>query len=111
MTRTEKQTWWQHHIANWESGDQSQSDYCELHGLKLATFGYWRTRLLHQRLAEEVAAGDSGSFVAVHPSSVSETNRGEAQAAIDYGNIRITLPVSYLPQALPLLQGLARSHR
>lgn len=112
MTRTEKQIGWQHHIANWESGDQSQSHYCELHGLKLATFGYWRTRLLRQRLAEEIDAGDSGRFVAVHPSSsLPATNRGEAQAAIDYGNIRITLPVSYLPQALPLLQGLARSHR
>ncbi len=110
MTRTEKQTWWQHHIESWESGDQSQSHYCELHDLKLATFDYWRTRLLRQRLADEAETADAGGFVAVHPSSVAESNRGEAQAAIDYGSIRITLPVSCLTQALPLLQGLARSH-
>lgn len=113
MTRIEKQAYWQQHIADWESDNRSQADYCEAYGLKLSTFSYWRTRFLRQRLAAEAAPVDSGSFVAVKASTFGLASRPDdvhtAHAVIDYGSVRITLPSSHLPEALPLLQGLARS--
>ena len=106
MTRPEKQAYWQQHIEQWEASDQSQSAYCEIQHLKLATFSYWRTRFLRQRLADEV---ESGRFVAVDTlPSCTTSGSGEAQAVIDWGAVRITLPVIHLSQSLPLLQCLTR---
>lgn len=113
MTRIDKQAYWHQHIKAWESGQQSQPDYCEANGLKLGTFSYWRTRCLRQRLAAEAESIDSGRFVAVKASSFAPASRSDdvhtAQAVIEYGSVRLTLPPNHLPHALPLLQGLARS--
>ncbi len=109
MTRTEKQAGWRGHIETLESSGQSQSDYCEQQGLKLATFSYWRTRFLRERLADEIDATEPGAFIAVTPSPFSSVaGSSEVQASIDYGSIRLTLPVSHLPQALPFLEGLSQ---
>lgn len=45
MTTEQKRTHWQSHIDNWQQSGVSQTEYCKQHGLKLANFGYWRTRL------------------------------------------------------------------
>ena len=45
MTHADKQEFWSRHQAGWVRSGLSQTAYCERHGLKLATFGYWRKRL------------------------------------------------------------------
>ena len=44
-----KQLIWQNHIEAWRRSGQSQQDYCQIHGLALATFGYWRRKLKEVR--------------------------------------------------------------
>jgi hypothetical protein len=44
-----KQLIWQNHIEAWQRSGQSQQDYCQIHGLALATFGYWRRKLKEVR--------------------------------------------------------------
>ncbi len=45
MTAEQKQTFWQQHISEWEKSGLTQTAYCKQHNIKLANFGYWRTRL------------------------------------------------------------------
>ncbi len=45
MTAEQKQTFWQHHISDWKKSSLTQTAYCKQHNIKLANFGYWRTRL------------------------------------------------------------------
>jgi len=40
-----KQAFWQQHIDAWCQSGQSQQRYCQIHGLALSTFGYWRRKL------------------------------------------------------------------
>lgn len=39
----EKRDFWLAHIDAWKTSSKSQSRYCNEHGLKLSSFGYWRT--------------------------------------------------------------------
>ena len=39
----EKRDFWLAHVDAWKSSSKSQSQYCDEHGLKLTTFGYWRS--------------------------------------------------------------------
>lgn len=45
MTHEHKQRLWQQHVAQWQTSQLSQREYCQQHNLALATFGYWRKRL------------------------------------------------------------------
>ncbi len=42
-SRKEKRDFWLAHVGAWKASSKSQSRYCNEHGLKLSTFGYWRT--------------------------------------------------------------------
>lgn len=48
-------------VGEWEESGESQRAFCEAHGLKMATFGYWRGQHLR-----EVSSPDAG-FVALKP--------------------------------------------
>jgi hypothetical protein len=39
----EKRDFWFSHVDAWKASSKSQSQYCDEHGLKLTTFGYWRS--------------------------------------------------------------------
>lgn len=106
MTRDEKQTFWQQHMNQWESSGQSQSAYCTTHGLKLGTFGYWRTQLSRQHLAGHVAEGHTGTFLPVQAKPIASaysTGRGVDEARVDLGVASIHLPVAHLSTLLPFL--------
>ncbi|WP_419601497.1 IS66 family insertion sequence element accessory protein TnpA, partial [Thiolapillus sp.] len=38
-------TFWQDHVTTWQASDLTQKAYCEAHGLRYATFGYWVRKL------------------------------------------------------------------
>ena len=38
---TDRTTFWQDHVTTWQASDLTQKAYCEAHGLRYATFGYW----------------------------------------------------------------------
>ena len=106
MTRDEKQAFWQQHMTGWENSGQSQPDYCATHGLKLGTFGHWRTRLNRQHSANHVVEGHVGTFLPVQAkplSSVPSTGVGVDEARVDLGAASIHLPVAHLSALLPLL--------
>lgn len=42
-SRKEKRDFCLAHVGAWKVSSKSQSQYCNEHGLKLSTFGYWRT--------------------------------------------------------------------
>jgi len=105
MTREEKRQFWQAHMTDWKQSQQSQSAYCETHHLKLATFGYWRTRLSRLRLAKQTKERDQGSFLPVQRITRPPADSGES-AIIRYGALSISLPVQQLNHLLPLFQGL-----
>jgi hypothetical protein len=41
-------------VRSWEESGLSQRAFCQKHELKLATFGYWRTRYLRSQEPSEV---------------------------------------------------------
>jgi len=40
---------WEQLMSQYESGDISQRQFCEFHGLAYSTFGYWRKQLRSSR--------------------------------------------------------------
>ncbi|MGQ9427625.1 IS66 family insertion sequence element accessory protein TnpA, partial [Gilvimarinus sp. DZF01] len=46
MTTAEKRSHWQRHVDAWQRSDLTQKAYCESQGISVATFGYWRKRLV-----------------------------------------------------------------
>ncbi|WP_293650387.1 IS66 family insertion sequence element accessory protein TnpA [Thiolapillus sp.] len=42
---TDRTTFWQDHVTTWQASDLTQKAYCEAHGLRYATFGYWVRKL------------------------------------------------------------------
>jgi len=70
----EKRRFWSSHIACWQAGELSQSEYCRRHELKFHRFVYWRRKLapkpaialslVQVPAAAIAAAGDFGSFPA-----------------------------------------------
>ena len=42
---TDRIAFWQEHIATWQTSDLTQKAYCEAHGLRYSTFGYWVRKL------------------------------------------------------------------
>lgn len=49
----------------WEESGQSQREFCREHGLKLATFGYWRTQYLRSKKRH-------AGFVTLEPEQVAD---------------------------------------
>jgi hypothetical protein len=41
-------SWWSAQIGAWESSDLTQSEFCRVHGLSLASFSNWRARFKAQ---------------------------------------------------------------
>ena len=42
---TDRTTFWQDHVTTWQASDRTQKAYCEAHGLRYTTFGYWVRKL------------------------------------------------------------------
>ena len=42
---TDRITFWQDHVTAWQVSDLTQKAYCEAHGLRYTTFGYWVRKL------------------------------------------------------------------
>lgn len=64
MKPTDKSTFWQQHINQWQHSGTSQKHYCAQHKLSLASFGYWRRRL-------STTTSVANKLIPVHISSAS----------------------------------------
>jgi len=63
---TDRITFWQDHITTWQASDLTQKAYCEAHGLRYSSFGYWVRKLRVPSADRENASG----FVPVALSAV-----------------------------------------
>lgn len=89
MTTEQKRTFWQNHIHGWQQSGLSQPKYCKQHDLKLANFGYWRTRLSKPNRPNKLIPVDIKSTA-------------QARLSLPSG-IRLEVPVHALAEVLPLL--------
>lgn len=94
MTTEQKRTFWQKHIDGWQQSGLSQPAYCKQHDLKLANFGYWRTRLSKPKNTRKLIPVD---LVA----------NAQARLSLPSG-IRLEIPVYALAEVLPLLNRAAQ---
>jgi hypothetical protein len=69
---------WLELAGAWEGSGQSQRLFCESHGLKVATFGYWRRQYLGEQSAPS-------GFVELAPSS------GPSQVKLRLGGLEVEL--------------------
>ena len=54
---TDRITFWQDHVTTWQASDLTQKAYCETHGLRYSTFGYWVRKLRAPSVDRESASG------------------------------------------------------
>jgi hypothetical protein len=73
-------TAWKVHIQDWQTTEQSQSDYCKLHDLNYHCFIYWRRKL---------AGPTKPKTKSVQPSAFVAVQSGPAIVAED---LSLTLP-------------------
>ncbi|MDH5399700.1 MAG: hypothetical protein OEX02_16230 [Cyclobacteriaceae bacterium] len=57
----DKQETWFTHIRDCAQSGQAQKAYCQEHGLKYSTFGYWRKRYLQDQSEESTES--TGRFI------------------------------------------------
>ena len=91
----EKRSYWENHIATWQAGPLSQTEYCRRHDLKYHQFIYWKKRLCPARPASvsliEVP-------VSVHPSPL------HSALKVDVGSgLRIEVEPGFDPVTLQQL--------
>ena len=54
---TDRTTFWQDHVTPWQATDLTQKAYCEAHGLRYSTFGYWVRKLRTPSVDRENTSG------------------------------------------------------
>ena len=97
MTTSEKSRFWQSHIDLWPTSGMTQAAYCQTHGLKLATFQYWR-----KRLREMTVPIESGAFVPLVTVGDSRPTP-EAIIVVRVGSAMLDVPLPQLPDVLKVL--------
>jgi hypothetical protein len=97
MNSFEKYRFWQSHIDQWPTSGMTQAAYCQAHGLKLATFQYWR-----KRLREKTVPVESGAFVPLV--AVGDSRPApEAIIVVRVGSAMLDVPLPQLPDVLKVL--------
>lgn len=89
MTSAQRHQFWQDHFTRWQRSGLGQRAYCEQQGLKLATFGYWRKRLVAQR--------KGGKLIPIVPPS------SRAVVVVSAAGVRLEVPSELLSDVLPLV--------
>jgi hypothetical protein len=102
-----KQSFWQHHVQSWQASGLSQAAYCKHHQLKLATFGYWRSKLSREVQPAEEAL-PALTLVPVSQSSGRQQRLVVSDVLVMHspGGWRLDIPAT-LP--LPILSQLLRA--
>jgi len=59
---TDRTVFWQDHVTTWQASNLTQKAYCEAHGLRYSTFGYWVRKL---RTPSEDPRESASGFVSV----------------------------------------------
>ena len=70
-------TFWKDHVTTWQASDLTQKAYCETHGLRYATFGYWVRKLRAPSVDRENTSG----FVPVALSRAGTSNSSRCPSA------------------------------
>ncbi len=102
-----KQSFWQHHLQSWQASGLSQAAYCNQHQLKMATFGYWRSKQTRASQSAEVVH-PALTLVPVSRSSGCQLSPAVADVLVMHspGGWRLDIPAT-LP--LPVLSQLLRA--
>lgn len=95
MASTKKQSLWQNHINAWRESGGSQKAYCQAHNLSLASFGYWKRRLVPAQPA-------AGKLIPVRVNSPSAV----ILVRLPWG-VELSVPVSALEDVLPVISRAA----
>lgn len=98
MPTAEKRARWEHHMAAWQHSDLTQKAYCENQGLSVATFGYWR-----KRLVDDVP---TKKFISVGTASVPSLVRIHLP-----GGVFLEVPTSSLAAVLPIAFQAAQANK
>lgn len=91
MKPTDKATFWQQHINQWQRSGGSQQHYCEKHKLSLANFGYWRRQLA-------ATSPVANKLIPVHIGSPSSLIHIRLP-----GGVELDVPLMALEEVLPVL--------
>ena len=89
MNKDSKRADWEAHINEWSKSDLTQKAFCQQKGLSLASFGYWRKRLLSKKPSPNLIP-----VTVLAPTTV--------RVQLHWG-ADIEVPVSALETVLPIL--------
>lgn len=94
---TDKVSFWQQHLAQWQSSNLTQQNYCREQGLSYRQFLYWRGRqkLLQQEQSIPVCSVPVSVVSEVATVEKSVTNR---QIELFVGSAKVRLPLEVCPQ-------------
>lgn len=89
MSSQSKRSYWQAHINEWSKSGVTQKSFCRENNLSLATFGYWRKKLLPIK--------SSSNLIPVTMSAPSTV-----RVRLHFG-AEFDVPISALDTVLPIL--------
>lgn len=99
VPRQEKRRFWEKHILRWPSSGLSQAGYCQEHGLRLKSFGYWKRKIM--------ASKASPSLVEVPPAVSAQLFPLSKPIRLQIGHkYRIEIERGFDAETLSLLLGV-----
>ena len=99
MTRAERRTYWQEHVAAWQAGSESQAAYCRRLGLSPMSFSQWKRRFEREQVSAVVPeARERAALVEVQLSD--EQPHACAGITVDLGRVHLRLGRDFDAQAL-----------
>jgi hypothetical protein len=75
---SEKSSYWESHLKNWEKSGINQSEYCRSNNLNYSVFHYWKRKLSRSRII-----GKSAKLVQIDRTLLSANNLKERHSTID----------------------------
>lgn len=104
MTKNEKATYWQRHVADCQASGLSGRAYAKRVGISVSGLCYWRKRVARSQEASASRAGAGAAFLPVHlgPSRAAALEIGLVSGRV----VRLTAPVDpeWLATAIRVLE-------
>ena len=103
MTRAERRTYWQDHVAPWQAGAESQAAYCRRLGLSPVSFSQWKRRFEREQVSAVVPqASERAALVEVQRSD--EHPQESAGITVDLGRVHLRLARELVQRAVAALR-------
>ncbi|GAA3926661.1 IS66 family insertion sequence element accessory protein TnpA [Litoribacillus peritrichatus] len=94
MTNQQKFEFWTNHFKQWKAGSLTREAYCKKHGLSVASFGNWRTKVKRAQQPNKLIP------VITKPTQSSDPNI----SVVLKDGVRIEAPLALLSDVLRLIQ-------